>query len=76
MFSSMFSSSFRITKTPRSSLMADVQAAPVMRLALGRLEEDGPAAGFAEGVDLCRQAAPRATHAIGSAVFFIPLAEC
>lgn len=53
-----------------------VGAASVMCLTLGQLEVDGQAAGIDEGVDLCRQATPRATHAIGSAVFFLPLAPC
>ena len=53
-----------------------VGAAPVMRLALGQLEMDGQAAGIDKGVDLGRKPAPRTAHAIGSAVFFLPLAPC
>ena len=51
-------------------------AAPVMGLAGRELERNGQTRGIDERVDLRRQAAPRATHATGSALFFLPFAAC
>ena len=48
----------------------------VMGLALGELQRDRQAVGVDHGVNSSSQAAARATHAIGSIVFFWALAAC
>ena len=50
--------------------------AAIMSLALRQLQGDGQTHGIDKGVDLGRQAAPRATHATGSEGFFLPFAPC
>lgn len=50
--------------------------APIMRLAFRDLQRHGTALGIHQRVDLARQAATRATHATGSALFFSAQAGC
>ena len=50
--------------------------ASVMGLSFGEFKKDRQATGIDEGMDFGRQAAPRATHATGSRLFFLPLAAC
>ena len=50
--------------------------ATVMGLSGCELQADRPALRIDEGVDFRGQPAARATHAIGSGVFFLPLAAC
>lgn len=45
-------------------------ASPVMGLAFGQFQRDGQPGGIDQGMDLGRQAAPRAAHATGSDLFF------
>ena len=62
---------------PRAQRVEHVGGAPsVVGLALGELQSDRQAIGVDQGVDLCGQAAARATHATGSFVFFWALAAC
>jgi transposase len=51
-------------------------AVPVIGLALAQREADRQAVGIDDGMNLGGQAAARATHATGSAVFFFALAAC
>jgi hypothetical protein len=47
-----------------------------MGLAFGQLERDRQATGIDQRMDFGGQAAPRATHATGSIIFFWVLAAC
>ena len=47
-----------------------------MGLAFGELERNRQAIGIDERMDFRRQAAPRATYATGSIIFFWVLAAC
>ena len=53
-----------------------VGRSPIMRLSFGQLEADGQAERIDQGMDFGGQAAARATHATGSAIFFWALAPC
>ncbi len=70
-------SPIRQENASRPQRLEHILGAPaIVGLACGKLQNNGQPHGIDEGVDLGRQAAPRAAHATGSESFFLPFAAC